>query len=184
MAAPRPRRKGREACWRDAPQPRNVMTPMQAGMADIDIDTDLYETDFAAWADRQAALARGGHANRLDLDHIAEELEGLSSRERRELRRRLALLIQHLLKWCYQPELRSNSWSTTILIQRSDIDEMLADSPSLRGLLPSMLPASFRLGRQWAMRETGLLQLPEPCPWTLESILSNEFLPDEPLRQD
>ncbi len=48
-----------------------------------------YEEDFSAWADDQARLIRAGDFAALDLEHLAEEIEGLSISERRELRSRL-----------------------------------------------------------------------------------------------
>jgi hypothetical protein len=154
-------------------------------MADIDAHpkrdrVDLYEADFAAWADQQASLTRAADRASLDLAHIAEELEALATRERRELRRRLARLIQHLLKWAYQPEWRSRSWSTTIMTQRAGIADILRDSPSLRPLVDDMIEDVFRLGRAWTAEETGLLHLPDHCPWTAGQLLRDQFLPDGP----
>ena len=36
-----------------------------------------YEEDFVAWLEDQARRARRGEAGELDLDNIAEELEGM-----------------------------------------------------------------------------------------------------------
>ena len=60
------------------------------------------------WSEHQAALLRrraaGERANETEPDwlNIAEEIEGVGRSERRELRNRLARLIQHLLKWRHQ----------------------------------------------------------------------------------
>ncbi len=40
----------------------------------------LYERDFHAWLLEQAGHARAGRAEALDLENIAEELEGLARR--------------------------------------------------------------------------------------------------------
>jgi hypothetical protein len=154
-------------------------------MADVEIaqagtDAALYEADYAAWADRQASLARCGNVAALDLEHIAEELEALRGRERRELRQRLARLMQHLLKWAYQPERRCRSWATTLMIQRSDIHAILQDSPSLRPTLDDAIPPAFQRARAWAEEETGLLHLPPDCPWSTAQILDESFEPDVP----
>ncbi|KJU85436.1 protein containing DUF29 [Candidatus Magnetobacterium bavaricum] len=47
----------------------------------------------------------------------------------------------HLLKWQYQPNRRSESWRATIDNQRTDIELLLADSPSLKH--NQALPAKF-----------------------------------------
>ena len=36
----------------------------------------LYEQDFYAWANEQAALLRAGRLSEADIEHIAEEIEG------------------------------------------------------------------------------------------------------------
>ena len=44
--------------------------------------SELYDNDFALWAERQAALLRARRFDELDLDHLIEEVEDLSRRER------------------------------------------------------------------------------------------------------
>ena len=131
-----------------------------------------------AWTEQQAALLRAGEYPAVDAQHLAEEIESVGASERREVRRRLARLLQHLLKWRYQSDHRSRSWSTTIQRQRDELAAVLDDSPSLQAALPTVLPGSFRLGRGWAIQETGLLELPETCPWSIEQVMADQFLPD------
>lgn len=137
-----------------------------------------YEQDLAAWAMEQARLLRDGHFSALDIENIAEEIESLSRSEHRELRSRLAVLLQHILRWTYQPNERSRSWSLTVGTQRESIGELLGESPSLRPTLPEVLTLAYKKGRREALQETGLYHLPESCPWTIEQILSPDFLPD------
>ena len=80
-----------------------------------------YEQDFFAWTSEQARLLREGRAADADLANIAEELETLGRVQRRELVNRLAVLLQHLLKWSYQPDRQGTSWRLTILEQREAI---------------------------------------------------------------
>ena len=142
------------------------------------MNSKLYEQDFVAWTQDQAARLRAGELDALDREHLAEEIESVGASERRELRRRLARLIQHLLKWQHQPEHRSRSWSATISAQRDEIAGVLEDSPSLAEGMTDMLPRAYRLGRGWAMEETALLALPEACRWTMAEILDADYLPD------
>lgn len=53
-----------------------------------------YEADFVAWLEDQAERARRRELEALDLDNIAEELEGLARSDRREIRNRLTLLLR------------------------------------------------------------------------------------------
>jgi hypothetical protein len=61
--------------------------------------TSLYDTDFDAWAQQQAAALRAKAWKQLDIEHMAEEVEHLRKTERNALRSRLRRLIGQLLKW-------------------------------------------------------------------------------------
>jgi hypothetical protein len=144
--------------------------------------TDLYEEDLTLWTERQAALLRrraaGELANDAEIDwhNVAEEIESVGRSERRELRSRLAVLLQHLLKWRFRCELRSPSWRSTIRTQRDEIEDLLGDNPSLRSKLPELLLAAYPRARLKALDETGLLNLPGTSPFTIEEALSNPLL--------
>ena len=138
-----------------------------------------YETDHAAWALNQAALLRAGHTNALDLEHIAEELEEIMGNNRRELHRRFRVLIGHLLKWQFQPGHRSTSWRSTIRNQRNDIEDMIAESPSLKRLMPEKIASAYPKAVALTSDETGLPKavFPAVCPYTETEILNDEFWP-------
>jgi len=99
------------------------------------MSANLYETDHAAWLERQTMLLKGGHLAELDIEHLAEELEWAMGNARREIYQRLRILMGHLLKWQYQPAQRSASWAGTIRVQRMDLGKLLKDNPSLRRYL-------------------------------------------------
>jgi Domain of unknown function DUF29 len=46
----------------------------------------LHDEDLLAWAERQAALLRAGQLDRLDLEHLIDELEAMAGKLRRELK--------------------------------------------------------------------------------------------------
>lgn len=144
---------------------------------------DLYDTDFLQWTEHQSTLLRhraaGEQVNDGDLDwrNLAEEIEAAGAGTRRELRYRLARLLQHLLKWQFQPALRSRSWQAAIVEQREELADLLAENPSLRARLPEVLPEAYARGRRSAMTETGLLELPESSPFSVEEVLGDN-LPD------
>lgn len=141
--------------------------------------TDLYERDFYEWTVRNAELLRSGRASEADLGHIAEEIEDMGKRERRELLHRLSILIAHLLKWQVQPERRSRSWELTIRVQRKDVARLVAENPSLQPYLEESLPEAYEHAVVEAMTETGHPEsvFPSTCPFNLEVILDPDFLP-------
>ncbi|WP_413175412.1 DUF29 domain-containing protein [Anabaena azotica] len=75
----------------------------------------LYETDFNLWLEQTAILLKEGKLEQLDIENLLEEIEGMSRKEKDALESNLIRVLQHLLKWKYQSEKRSPSWSYTII---------------------------------------------------------------------
>ncbi len=65
-----------------------------------------YEDDLFAWTQEQAALLRAHAVDGIDWENLAEEIESMGRRDRRELKSRLRVILLHLLKWQAQPSLR------------------------------------------------------------------------------
>jgi len=63
--------------------------------------TSLYDRDLHLWLEEMIAQLKAGDFQNLDIENLVEELEGLASRDRREIKQRLTTLIEHLLKRCY-----------------------------------------------------------------------------------
>jgi len=145
------------------------------------MSNSLYERDFYAWANEQAALLRTGRLAEADLENIAEEIESMGRSEKRELVNRLAVLLLHLLKWRYQPAFRSTSWRLTIKQQRYRLADHLADNPSLKSKLSDAMRDAYRLARVDAERETGMAEqtFPPSCPFTFDQAINDDFWPDD-----
>jgi Domain of unknown function DUF29 len=140
----------------------------------------LYETDFAEWVDRTVQLLRKRQFAEVDLDHLIEEIEALSKRDKREIQSRLIILLFHLLKYAYQPDKCTTSWESTIVEQRRQISLILNDSPSLRNYFSEVFIPIYQKSRIDAARETKLpiTRFPEQCPFTLEDTLNEDWLPE------
>lgn len=138
-----------------------------------------YENDIVAWAKEQANLLRSGKLSAIDIEHIAEEIEDVGKSEQRELASRMAVLLSHLLKWQYQPERQSGSWKRTIKEQRKAIARRLKNTPSLKVSTcdPEWLEDTWGDAISITINETGMGSFPESCPWTIENILSEDWLP-------
>jgi hypothetical protein len=140
--------------------------------------SDLYETDLAAWAGRQSDALRRRAANEIDWDNVAEEIADVAGRDKDQIESRLAVICTHLLKWQYQPQLRSGSWRGSVAEARNRIARLLKHSPSLKFYPATQLADGYADGRQVAAAETGLSDLPETCPWTIEQVLDHAFWPE------
>jgi hypothetical protein len=141
-----------------------------------------YDEDFYAWTQTQAALLRTEKASDLDYVNLAEEIESLGKRDRRELGSQLEVLVMHLLKWRYQAARRTHdaSWRRTVRTQRTEISALLADSPSLRPYGPTLLTQRYPKARADALEETGLPDavMPRTCPWSFTQLLDEAFWPE------
>ena len=139
--------------------------------------SQLYDEDFYAWANEQAALLRAGDLSRADVEHIAQEIESMGRTEKRELASRLKVLIAHLLKWRFQPEKRTKSWEVSIRVQRRELADHLDDNPSLRPLIGAVLEKAYPDAALVAALETGLSEtvFPQRCPWTFAQMIDETF---------
>lgn len=139
----------------------------------------LYERDFYAWTQEQAEKVRGRAHNDIDWENVAEEIDSVGRSQKKEIRSRLAVLLQHLLKWEHQPELRSHSWQSTISEQRTSLQGTLTDSPSLESFPAEALGWSYALAVRRAVRETRLpaASFPDDCPYSVQQVLDDAFLP-------
>lgn len=104
-----------------------------------------YEKDFYAWLLKSAQMLRQEKFSELDVEQIAEELEGMARSDKRQLLNRFAALLAHLLKWQYQPEKRSKSWERTIREQRKRISLLLEESPSLKSEIDQKLSDAYEI---------------------------------------
>lgn len=144
------------------------------------MNAQQYETDFYGWAMDQATKLKTGRLDALDLQHLAEEIESMGKGKRSQLENRLELLLAHLLKWHYQGDKRTRSWSLTISEQRRAIARLMRKNPSLKAVLDDALEDSYEEAIFAAARETGLgpETFPVACPWAIEWVLDTEFWPE------
>ncbi|KQT89062.1 DUF29 domain-containing protein [Methylobacterium sp. Leaf466] len=139
----------------------------------------LYEADLYLWTQAQAALLRAGQRQAIDWHHLAEEIESLGGSQKSEIRNRLAVLLQHLLKWEFQPQKRKYGWRVSIVEQRLQIEGLIDVSPSLGSWPEAVLDKAYRLGHVRAAGETGMAErlFPATCPYTLAQVLDEDFYP-------
>jgi hypothetical protein len=104
----------------------------------------LYEEDFVRWTEQQSRAlrdaARVGTNLPPDWENLAEEIETLGRSQRRELRSRIAVILEHLLKLEHSPATDpGRGWIDTIARERLDIELLIEDSPSLKGDVARMV---------------------------------------------
>lgn len=139
----------------------------------------LYEADEHVWIEQQIEALKQNDAIKLDRETLIEYLTEMTIRDKRELKSRFAVLVQHLLKVTYQPSHFSHSWLSTIQEQQRQIDLTLSDTPSLKRLAPEYLESVYSRAAKDTSAETGLPKgtFPTTCPWSVEEALAFECPP-------
>ncbi len=172
-----PTAKTREATATPTPASRDGVAAAARGTLE---SSALYEQDFFAWANTQAALLRSGSLAQADIAHIAEEIESMGKSELRELENRLAVLLLHQLKWQFQPHRRGRSWELTIKEQRRKLKRHLDQNPSLGPRLTPAIDDAYGDAILEAARETDLPEetFPAVCTYTVEQIFDDRWLPN------
>jgi hypothetical protein len=154
------------------------------------VSTNLYETDFVAWTQEQAAelrrLREARLNTRLDLDQLAEEVEDLGSEQRFAVRSFVTRAIEHLLKLEFSTAREPRAlWLRSLRNARKSAERRM--TATLRRDLEEHLPKLFDDARDEAVfalehyREVDALEkLPLASPYSLEQILDLDWLPPEP----
>jgi hypothetical protein len=141
---------------------RNIPTGYNWVMSDL-----LYETDFAEWSARTAALIRAGRFGEIDAESVAEEIETLGKSERHAV---------HKIKQIIRPERDCASWQVSIESSRTALRDRLRTSPSLRRYLQQNFQEIYEDAAKLAVIETGTIEdapVPKKCPWDLDVLLQD-----------
>ena len=96
-----------------------------------------YDADLVLWAESQArALRDASYAGTnlpIDWENVAEEIDALGKSQAREMASGLRTILVHLIKLQASPAAEPRGgWRETITEQRSEIERIIEDSPSLR----------------------------------------------------
>jgi Domain of unknown function DUF29 len=140
-----------------------------------------HDTDFYGWTQEQAGILRATSPadTRLDIDNLAEEIEGMGRAEVLAISSLLRQTLIHLLKSALEPESQTLSrWFEEIVTFQGDA--VLAFSPGLKQRLD--LEKIWRVACNGATRtleNRGVVvpQLPSTCPLSLDDLLDPEFDP-------
>jgi hypothetical protein len=102
---------------------------------------ELYDRDFFLWTQEQAAALRAVKNPNLPLDwaNLADEIESLGKSDRRQLRLEVSPALDPRVEWC-----------STIRDSRSEIEDVLHDSPSLRREIDRMIAEELDAAAKFA----------------------------------
>ncbi len=137
----------------------------------------LYEQDFNLWLESTVQHLKTKRFDEIDWENLIEEIESLGRSDRRELRNRLIVLLEHLLKLAYWEQERGYSargWQDTIREQRRQIKFLLSDSPSLKLFLVEILAECYADAKDDVEAKTALsiTMFPTTMPLGIDELLN------------
>jgi len=114
-----------------------------------------YDTDLVLWAEEQSRALRdaanSGVNLPIDWHNVAEEIEALGKSQARELASRISVILEHLIKLQASPASGPrHGWRESVQRQRNEIERLLADSPSLRRTVASVVESEIGKARNLA----------------------------------
>ncbi len=151
------------------------------------VASSLYETDYYAWTQKQAAALRELAERRanvpLDLANLAEEVDDLGRTHRDAVRSQIRRIIEHLLKLEFSRAAEPRGeWEDTIIDARDEFADKI--TASLRRDITEVLPDLYQRARRKVargLRRFGEAEaaeaLPKTCPYGLEHILRDDWYP-------
>lgn len=110
----------------------------------------MYDTDYNKWLHETIEQIKFNNFNRVDWNHVIEELESLGKSEQRELFSLTYQIVLHQLKLKYlKSELDRNQkhWEIEVDAFQSQLDRLLQDSPSLKNKLPEVQDKALKKAR-------------------------------------
>jgi hypothetical protein len=145
---------------------------------------DLYERDFYAWTQDQAARLRAlGGDNRFDVEHMAEEIEDLGKKDRRAFESLLISACQHLIQAATSlADEPKRKWLIEVRTFLAQARRLRRDSPTLVNKVDMS-----EIWSEAVHEANGNLRIyddPEfptdvACPLTLDELLAGSFDPED-----
>ena len=143
-----------------------------------------YNEDFAAWLAAQALMLRERRFDQLDVEHLAEEVDGVGNSEFRAFTSAIELIVLHMMKWDYQVERRGRSWRSKIHEQRRQVAKLLKQNPSYKARINEAITDAYSGVPDEVEKQTTIPaeRLPEICPYSWDDIMTrlHDFDPDRP----
>jgi hypothetical protein len=144
---------------------------------------DLYDEDFYAWTQQQAEALRTHFKgdNRLDVEHLAEEIEDLGKSDLHAVESYIENVIEHLLKLDYSGWVEArNHWRAEVDAFRASIERKI--TPRIRQQVETELETLYDRARRAAARSLHqrepdfVRRLPKRSPYGWEAIWHRDVL--------
>lgn len=136
-----------------------------------------YQSDYQQWLDETILILKNRQLDRLDYEHLIEELEALGNEQKRAVESLVIQVLQHLLfyqYWQSERDCNDRHWRSEIIAFRTQLELRL--TTNLKNNLQDRLDYLYSKARKMAETKTNL-QLPSENPYSLDEVLDEDWLP-------
>ena len=138
---------------------------------------ELHDRDFNLWLENQAIAIKNRNFEAMDWDNLLDEIEDIRKSDKRTLRSYTQRLIEHIFKlryWDEERKLNQNGWKLEIINFRTQISNILEDSPSLKNYLAENYFKWYQQSQK-KYQKNNLFNVPDHEPIELELIMQDGF---------
>lgn len=148
--------------------------------------SQLYETDPTLWLEKTIECLKSDRLDQLDIEHLIEELEDLSKRDKNKAASLLEQIIRHLLLlqyWSEEYDNNTSHWEAEIDSFRTQLRRHL--TTTLHQYLEQELETIYQDALRFTIKKTreaspplrGSQRFPTHCHYRLENLLDANWLP-------
>ncbi|MBW4484696.1 MAG: DUF29 domain-containing protein [Tildeniella torsiva UHER 1998/13D] len=142
----------------------------------------LYDQDFYYWIQQTVHALKHRELEQVDWENLIEEIDSMGRSAKKELKSRLLVILEHLLKlmfWESEKAQNSRGWRNTLIEQRSELELLLDDSPSLRPMVQEIFAEFYAKARTQVLQKSDLPSsvIPTLPPFSADDALNTDFLP-------
>ncbi len=138
----------------------------------------IYQNDYQQWLDETILILKNRQLDRLDYEHLIEELEALGNEQKRAVESLVIQVLQHLLfyqYWQSERDYNERHWRAELIAFRTQLELRL--TTNLKNNLQERLDYLYSKARKIAEIKTNL-HLPPQNPYSLDEILDEDWLPE------
>ncbi|ACK64478.1 protein of unknown function DUF29 [Rippkaea orientalis PCC 8801] len=145
--------------------------------------SQVYDLDDHLWLEETIKLLKNHQLDQLDVEHLIEELESLSRRDKAKVASLLQQIIIHCLMlqyWTNEYQYNNNHWQGEILTFRDQLNRLL--TTNLNNYLLDELQNLYQTASKITAKKMGqdISLFPSQCPYRLEQLLDENWWPIQP----